>query len=101
MQDLVTFLSTRISYEEDPTCIFSEKFPQFKAMYNFIAPIIRYIDHIIVLNFNTYVIYFVLPLKLFYDIFENKTIEIDGQVYRSIVKLDMYSLILTIKEEDS
>ena len=101
MQDLVTFLSTKMSYEEDPTCIFEEYFPQFLAMYNFIAPSINYIKHIVVMNYNTYALYFFSPIQFFYDIMHNKTTEINGQVYRSMINFDSNSLILRIKKEES
>lgn len=101
MQDLVTFLSTKMSYEEDPTQIFAERFPQFLAMYKFIAPSINYIERIVVINSDMYLLYFLLPLKYFYNSIHNNTVEIDGQIYRSIVNLDTNCLILTITEEES
>lgn len=99
MQELVTFLTTKVSYEEDPTRIFARRFPQFLAMYNFIAPSINHIRHIVVLDSSRYMIYCLLPLELFYESIHDKTVEIDGQTFRSMVDLDTNCLTLTIKEE--
>ena len=92
MQELIAFLTTRVSYEENPTCIFAERFPQFKAMYNFIAPSINHIQSIKVINAQTYVLQISLRIN-------NSIIEIDDHIYRALVDYTSNSLILTIREE--
>ena len=99
MQELIAFLTTRVSYEENPTCIFAERFPQFKAMYNFIAPSINHIQSIKVINAQTYVLQISLPYDFFYNTINNSTIEIDDHIYRALVDYTSNSLILTIREE--
>ena len=53
------------------------------------------------MNYNTYALYFFSPIQFFYDIMHNKTTEINGQVYRSMINFDSNSLILRIKKEES
>lgn len=99
MQDLIAFLSTKVSYEENPTCIFTERFPQFKAMYNFIAPSINYIKSITVINAYTYILHVILPHTYFYNIINNSIVEIDDHIYRASMDYTSNSLILTVIEE--
>lgn len=102
MQDLTTLLSKGLGYEVDPSHIFAENFPQFLAMYNFIAPSIKFIDRIVVMNYNTYMIYFIQPVHWFYELLHDKTVEIDGQVYRSDIDFNTINFItLRVKEEES
>ena len=99
MQELIAFLTTKVSYEENPTCIFAERFPQFKAMYNFIAPSINYIQSITVINAYTYILHVILPHDYFYKTINNSTVEIDDRIYRASIDYTSNSLILTINEE--
>lgn len=96
MTELADFLSNRVSYNVSPRDIFEEQFPQFKAMYNFIAPFIRNISKVTVVNGCTYVLYPYSGSKIISRQIDKATLELDGIVYTANSYLQDNYILLNI-----
>lgn len=94
MQELNDFFVNRVNYQIDPCNIFRYQFPQFKAMYNFIAPFIHNIKKTVVLDGSTYMVYPLFGGNIMNNEINNSTLEIDGIVYIAKSQLlDNYILL--------